>query len=72
VSVYEMHRAWRYGMNYYMHAELPEWSAERPTDYVVTSEAGLRDLQAKGLRLEPRQVSKRAMIVRRPVPLPNY
>jgi 4-amino-4-deoxy-L-arabinose transferase-like glycosyltransferase len=52
VSVYRLHRAWHYGLNYYAGRELAEWtpSQKRPA-YVLTSTAGLRELERDGLRV---------------------
>jgi 4-amino-4-deoxy-L-arabinose transferase-like glycosyltransferase len=50
VSVFQLHRAWHYGMNYYMHQEIPVWSREQDTQYIVTTDAGLTELQEQGVR----------------------
>lgn len=65
VAVYQLHRAWQYGMNYYLHAELPEWSPEHDTAFIVTSEAGLRDLRARGVAVSSEWVSPKAIIADR-------
>lgn len=68
VAVYRLHRAWQYGLNYYLHRELPAWQpgsgATRP-EIVVTSAAGMKELETARLRFRViARVSQPAVIVR--------
>jgi 4-amino-4-deoxy-L-arabinose transferase-like glycosyltransferase len=49
VAVLQLHRAWHYGLNFYMDRELPEWTpaASKPT-LVYTNGAGLKVLEGSG------------------------
>jgi 4-amino-4-deoxy-L-arabinose transferase-like glycosyltransferase len=49
VAVFQLHRAWHYGLNFYMDRELPEWTpaASKPT-LVYTNGAGLKMLEGSG------------------------
>ncbi len=51
LGVYRLHRAWRYGLNFYLRRELPEWTAEsaRP-EWLYTNRQGLADLRRLGVR----------------------
>jgi hypothetical protein len=46
VAVLQLHRAWHYGLNFYIECELPEWTpaASKPT-LVYTNGAGLKMLE---------------------------
>lgn len=62
---YKLHRAWSYGLSYYLQRELQEWIPGQPAQVIVTSEAGLRDLESKGIRLEVvERVSSQAVIAK--------
>ena len=51
-SAYKLHRAWHFGLDYYLRRELPEWGPERdPRSVVVTSGAGVRELESRGLEV---------------------
>lgn len=64
VSVFRLHRAWHYGLNYYMHREIPVWSPAQDTQYIVTSDAGLTELQEQGVRYRSyAQVSRHGIAV---------
>jgi len=66
LSVHQMHRAWHYGLNYYLRRDVPVWSPEEDTAFIVTSEAGLADLRARKIELElMERVSPKAIIVGR-------
>lgn len=47
VYVYGVRSAWRYGLDYYLHRQLPEW-AGRKYGVVVTSDAGVLELAHQG------------------------
>lgn len=51
IHVYRLHRAWQYGLNFYMHRELPVWTPQsaRPAR-IVTSPDGAQELLGKPLR----------------------
>ncbi|MBI1750612.1 MAG: glycosyltransferase family 39 protein [Acidobacteria bacterium] len=67
VTVYRLHRAWHYGLNFYMHREVPAWqpgSAARGPELVVTSAAGAKELEAAGVRFRViERVSRQAVVV---------
>lgn len=68
IKVFRLHRAWHYGMNYYLHSELVEWKpgswGVRPA-IVVTSEAGIKDLEAWQVKFRiVQRVSPQAVIIR--------
>ena len=49
VSVYRLHRAWHYGLNFYLQRELPEWTTTAaPSGSVYTSAEGLAELIRQG------------------------
>jgi len=51
IAVYRVQRAWRYGLNFYLRRELPEWSPQSPRPgWVYTSAAGLTELERQGIR----------------------
>ena len=51
ISVYRLRRAWRYGLNFYLHQELPDWTprSARP-GWVYTNEEGFAELQRQGVK----------------------
>ncbi len=68
IAVYRLHRAWHYGLNYYLHRGLPAWqpgsAAEQPK-IVVTSAAGMQELRTAGLKFRViERVSQSAVILR--------
>ncbi len=49
VFVYRVHRAWHYGLNFYLHRELQEWTPESPRPaWVFTTWANLQELKRQG------------------------
>jgi hypothetical protein len=80
VSVHQLHRAWHYGLNYYLRQDVQPWSPEHDTAFIVTSEAGLHDLRAKKVEVVAEWITRRAIIAdrreisRRPagIDAPNY
>ncbi len=52
VFIFRLHRAWHYGLNFYLRSELREWTpqAARPA-FLYTNTAGLAELQQLGLRV---------------------
>ncbi len=65
IAVYELHRAWHYGLNYYLKREVPVWSGGTDTELVLTNEAGLAALEERGAVAEVvERVSRQAVIVR--------
>jgi len=65
VSLHMVHRAWEYGLNYYLHRALPAWSPATPPDHlVVVSDEGLLDLLRHGYDVRVAQrMNKRAILV---------
>ncbi len=52
VSVYNVRRAWRNGLNFYFHRELPDWTPEtRRPARVFTNAAGAVELERQGFRI---------------------
>ena len=66
IRAYELHRAWHFGLEYYLKRPVPEWSREDPDgSVVVTTDRGMRTMQMHGTRLHVlRQVSDDAVLVR--------
>ena len=66
VRAYELHRAWHYGLEYYLGRPVREWNTQDPAgSVVVTTEAGMRTMQRHGASLRIlRQVSDDAVVVR--------
>lgn len=66
VHTYELHRAWQYGLEYYLHGSLPEWTSNTPAhSVVVTDSRGMRTMQLEGAGIVVLgEVSPDAMIVR--------
>jgi 4-amino-4-deoxy-L-arabinose transferase-like glycosyltransferase len=65
IAAYRLHRAWHYGVNYYLQGETREWTPAMPSrTLVITSEAGLADLVARGFATAVvRRLSKQALVV---------
>jgi 4-amino-4-deoxy-L-arabinose transferase-like glycosyltransferase len=65
-SVYKLHRAWRYGLNFYFRQELPEWDpAAGRAAWVYTNLDGLRELEKSGARVsEAEVISRQALLAR--------
>ncbi|MEE2963897.1 MAG: glycosyltransferase family 39 protein [Acidobacteriota bacterium] len=66
VRTYALHRAWQYGLEYYLHRALPEWTSDTPSGaLVVTNQRGMRAMQLEGAGIVVlRNVSADAMLVR--------
>ncbi len=66
VHTYALHRAWQYGLEYYLNGALPEWTSDTPTGaLVVTNRRGMRAMQLEGAGVVVlRDVSADAMLVR--------
>jgi 4-amino-4-deoxy-L-arabinose transferase-like glycosyltransferase len=54
VATYHLARAWQYGLEFYLHGPVPEWSpgTPRPT-WIITDDAGRAQLAAQGWNVEP-------------------
>ena len=65
VQAYELHRAWHYGLEYYLGRQVPEWNEENPVRLVVvTTDRGIRTMRKNGTRLHVlRRVSDDAVLV---------
>ena len=66
IHAYGLHRAWHYGLEYYLRRPVPEWSMADPAgSVVITTDRGVRAMQALGASLRVlRQVSDNAVLVR--------
>jgi 4-amino-4-deoxy-L-arabinose transferase-like glycosyltransferase len=66
VHTYGLHRAWQYGLEYYLHGALPEWTTSTPAhSLVVTNSRGMRTMQLEGAGIVVLdEVSPEAMLVR--------
>ncbi len=62
VSVHQLHRAWHYGLNYYLRQDVPPWSPEHDTAFIVTSEAGLHDLRTRRVEVVAEWVNPKAIL----------
>ena len=75
VSVYRLHRAWDFGLDYYLKRDLPEWAlgeAVLPA-LVATNDSGIEALREQGVSVEVLEhVSREGVLVRvrvsRPAP----
>jgi 4-amino-4-deoxy-L-arabinose transferase-like glycosyltransferase len=66
LSVYRLRRAWHYGLNFYLHRNLPEWTPQSPHPaWLYTSSAGLSELERMGTRFAVTEGSSpEALLVR--------
>jgi 4-amino-4-deoxy-L-arabinose transferase-like glycosyltransferase len=60
IFTYELTRSWNYGLAFYFHREIPEWSPQDPdAALVLTSREGLQKIQKagrfRGVELPPQQ-----------------
>jgi hypothetical protein len=64
VKSYKLHRAWQYGLEFYLRREIPVWDpSEAPPAFLVTPRAGLDDLRRRGKRVVVIERSSRQAIV---------
>ena len=65
IHAYELHRAWHYGLDYYLDRQVPEWNRQAPVGSVVmTTDRGMQAMQTSGARLRVlRRVSDDAVLV---------
>ena len=65
VHAYELHRAWHYGLEYYLGRQVREWNREDPAGSVImTTDGGMRTMQTHGASLRVlRRVSDDAVLV---------
>ena len=65
VHAYELHRAWHYGLEYYLGRQVPEWTRQDPAGSVVmTTDRGMWAMQKHGASLRVlRRVSDDAVLV---------
>lgn len=68
VAAYRLHRAWQFGLNYYLHHALPAWQPDskmnRPAIVVVPAN-GIADLESAGVKFRVvARVAQQAVIVR--------
>lgn len=68
ISVYRMHRAWHYGLNYYLHREIPAWQPAQPAarrGIVVLPAASVKELESAGLKFRVlARVAQPAVVIR--------
>jgi 4-amino-4-deoxy-L-arabinose transferase-like glycosyltransferase len=54
LTVFRLNRAWKYGLDFYQHRDLPEWTPQTAqTCWVLTSAEGLQELEKLGKQLTP-------------------
>lgn len=66
VSMYRLHRAWDFGLDYYLHRELPEWASDEFVGpaLVVTNEDGVEELRDQDVSVEIlHNVSRESILV---------
>jgi 4-amino-4-deoxy-L-arabinose transferase-like glycosyltransferase len=68
VATYRLHRAWHFGLNYYLHEELSEWQPDRKLArpaLVVTPANGIADLEGAGVKFRVvARVAQQAVVIR--------
>ncbi|MCL6567081.1 MAG: glycosyltransferase family 39 protein [Acidobacteriia bacterium] len=66
LHAYRLHRAWHYGLNFYLERELPQWNPTEPGPaWVVTSQEGLEEMRRQGRSIFALPAhSPRAVLVR--------
>ena len=59
-----LHRAWHYGLNFYLQREIPEWKEGTAENYLlVISDEGLLDLLSRGYQVRvAERMNKRAIL----------
>jgi 4-amino-4-deoxy-L-arabinose transferase-like glycosyltransferase len=65
VAQYKLHRAWGYGLGFYLHGAIPEWNEKTPLSHLlVVSDEGLLDLLERGYEVRvARRMNQRAILV---------
>lgn len=65
VARHQLHRAWEYGVEFYLKGEIAEWNPGTPQNFlIVVSDEGLLDLLARGYDVRvARRMNKRAILV---------
>lgn len=54
LAAFHLNRAWKYGLDFYSHRELPEWVPQAPRPcWVFTNTAGVEELERLGAPLMP-------------------
>lgn len=68
VSAYHLHRTWHYGLNFYLHRALPEWTPESAGPaWVYTSATGLAELRRQRIPFDViNDFSPQAILLRVP------
>lgn len=51
IYLYRLHRAWQYGFDFYLHRDLPEWTAEAGPAWVFTNSEGVAEIERQGHRV---------------------
>jgi len=65
VQTYRLRRSWHYGLDFYLGRAVEEWSPGTGSGLVVTSAAGVKDLEQRGVQFQLLQrVSQEAVLVR--------
>ncbi|MEE2637821.1 MAG: glycosyltransferase family 39 protein [Acidobacteriota bacterium] len=66
IRVFQLHRAWQYGLEYYLHKPLHAWSStDPPGTVVVTTTRGMRQMQLDGAGIVVLgEISPQALLVR--------
>ena len=64
IRVYEISRAWQYGVNYYLAREIPEWAPQQRRVWVITNDAGASELRRLGVHaVEEQRISRQATVL---------
>ncbi|MBI3405170.1 MAG: hypothetical protein HY046_06900, partial [Acidobacteria bacterium] len=64
VRVHLLHRAWQYGLNFYLHRSIHEWQEGDAQDcLIVVSDDGLLDLLSRGYEVRVAQRMNKAAIL---------
>ena len=66
IRIFQLHRAWQHGLEYYLNGPLRAWSStDPPGTVVVTTTRGMRQMQLEGAGIVVlSEVSPQALLVR--------
>lgn len=64
IATYKLPRAWNYGLNFYFGKEIPEWTLQPGYPWVITNDAGYKELRRLGVHpVEERRISRQSTLL---------